>query len=193
VKQLVSSLPAAKPKPGFLILAKQGASPRTNLPAEFKDFQANGFAIAYPASWAVGAPKPGSSMYIVPQGGVVQGKKGEVELLAGAMLDYYVPQGGAASVKLDAANKQFLDDLRKGDANLHAAASEHTTVGGQAALMTRITTKTSSQQEADQVIFLYTVARDAGLWYAALAAPSAGAGQLEPVFQQMVKTVEFPK
>jgi len=81
VKQLVASLPAAKPKPGFLILAKQGASPRTNLPAEFKDFQANGFAIGYPSSWAVGAPKPGSSMYIVPQGGVAQGKDGKVELL----------------------------------------------------------------------------------------------------------------
>ena len=71
VKQLVSSLPAAKPKPGFLILAKQGASPRTNLPAEFKDFQANGFAIAYPAAWGVGAAKSGGSVYIVPQGGAV--------------------------------------------------------------------------------------------------------------------------
>src|SRR3954462_3644649 len=121
VKQLVASLPAAKPKPGFLILAKQGASPRTNLPAEFKDFQANGFAIGYPSSWAVGAPKPGSSMYIVPQGGVAQGKKGETELLAGAMLDYYVPQGGAASAKVDAATKQFLDALRKGDANVRTS------------------------------------------------------------------------
>jgi beta-barrel assembly-enhancing protease len=193
VKQLVSSLPAAKPKPGFLILAKQGASPRTNVPAEFKDFQANGFAIAYPASWAVGAGKAGSSMYIVPQGGVAQGKKGEIELLAGAMLDYYVPQGGGASAKVDGATKQFLDDLRKGDANMRASQSEHTTIGGQPAIMTRITTKTSSQQEPDQVVFLYTVARDAGLWYAALATPSARAGQFEPVFQQMVKTVEFPK
>ena len=193
VKQLVSSLPAAKPKPGFLILAKQGASPRTNLPAEFKDFQANGFAIAYPASWAAGAGKPGSSLYIVPQGGVAQGKKGETELLAGAMLDYYVPQGGAASAKVDGATKQFLDDLRKGDANMRASQSEHATIGGQPAIMTRITTKTSSQQEPDQVVFLYTVARDAGLWYAALATPSARAGQFEPVFQQMVKTVEFPK
>jgi hypothetical protein len=193
VKQLVSSLPAAKPKPGFLILAKQGASPRTNLPAEFKDFQANGFAIAYPASWAVGAGKPGSSMYIVPQGGVAEGKKGETELLAGAMLDYYVPQGGAASAKVDGATKQFLDDLRKGDANMRASQSEHTTIGGQPAIMTRITTKTSSQQEPDQVVSLYTVERDAGLWYAALATPSVRAGQFEPVFQQMVKTVEFPK
>lgn len=67
------------------------------------------------------------------------------------------------------------------------------TIGGQPALLTRMTTKTSSQPEADQVVFLYTVAREAGLWFVALASPSAGAGQLEPVFQQIVKTVEFSK
>ena len=58
---MVAGLPAAKPKPGFPVLAKQGASPRTNLPPEFKDHQANRFVIAYPASWAVGQPKAGSS------------------------------------------------------------------------------------------------------------------------------------
>ena len=177
VKQLVASLPAAKPKPRFLILAKQGANPRTGLPSEFKDYQANGFAIAYPPSWGVGQAKEGSGLYIVPQGGIAQGKNGEPELLAGATLDYFVAQGGGGSVKLDASSKEFLEALRKGDTNLRPGQPEHTTVGGQPALMIRVTTKTSSQQEQDQLVLLYTAARDAGLWFVVLAAPSTNAAK----------------
>src|SRR5947209_17106212 len=90
-----------KTKPATLILAKQGAGSRSNLPAGFKDYQANGFAIAYPSTWQVGQPQPGSSLYIVPKGGAVQGQNGGAELLFGAMLDYYVPLAGAAAVNLD--------------------------------------------------------------------------------------------
>ena len=191
VKQLVGSLPPPKPKPGFLILAKQGASPRSNLPNGFKDYQANGFAIACPSAWGVGQAKAGSSLYMVPEGGAAQGKDGGVELIAGAMLDYFVPQNGAA--KLDASTKEFLDALRKGDTNLRHGQSEQATVGGQPALMTKMTTKTSSQQAPDQTVYLYTVAQEAGLWYVALAAPSAQAAEFEPLAKQIVGTVQFPK
>jgi hypothetical protein len=174
-----------------LILAKQGASPRSNLPSGFKDYQANGFAIACPSAWGVGKSKAGSSLYMVPEGGAVPGKDGGVELIAGAMLDYYVPQNGAA--KLDTGTKEFLDGLQKGDTNLRHGQSEHATLGGQPALMTKMTTKTSSQQAPDQVVYLYTVAQEAGLWYVALAAPSAQAGEFEPLAKQIVGTVQFPK
>lgn len=191
VKQLVGSLRPPKPKPGFLILAKQGASPRSNLPNGFKDYQANGFAIACPSAWGVGQSKAGSSLYMVPEGGTAQGKDGGVELIAGAMLDYYVAPNG--DVKLDTATKEFLDELRKGDTNLRAGQSEHASVGGQPALMTKLTTKTSSQQAADQVVYLYTVVQEGGLWYVALAAPSTQAAAFEPLAKQIVGTVQFPK
>ena len=59
--------------------------------------------------------------------------------------------------------------------------------------MTKMATKTSSQQSPDQVVYLYTVAQEAGLWYVALAAPSAEAGEFEPLAKQIVGTVQFPK
>jgi Zn-dependent protease with chaperone function len=191
IKKLVATIPAPKPKPAFLILAKQGATPRANLPAGFKDYQANGFAIAYPQSWGAGQAKSGGSLYIVPQGGARQAENGEVELLAGGMLDYYVPQASGAAVKLDTGTKEFLAALHKGDKNLQAGQPGAASVGGQPGLLTRLTTKTSSQQAPDQVIYLYTVAREAGLWYVALAAPTAQAGEIEPVFKQMIETVQF--
>lgn len=192
VKQLVAGLPAPKPKPAALILAKQGASPRTNLPGGLRDYQANGFAIGYPGAWRVGQQKDGGSLFLAPQGGTAQSGEG-LELILGGMIDYYVPRGGAAAVNLDAATKEFLNTLRNGDNNLRHGNSDRATVGGQPALMTRLTTKTSYQQEPDQTIYLYTVAREAGLWYLVLAAPPSRLNDLDPVFRQMVGTVQFPR
>jgi len=50
IKQLVATIPPPKPQPGALILAKQGATPRSGLPSGFKDYPAKGFSIAYPGA-----------------------------------------------------------------------------------------------------------------------------------------------
>jgi Zn-dependent protease with chaperone function len=192
VKQLVAGIPPPVPKPTELVTRKQGAQPRTNLPSGFKDYQANGFEIAHPSAWQTGQTKGSTSVYLVPQGGVAQNQSGGIELLAGARVDYYIPQSGASSVNLDASTKEFLGGLQKSDTNLRAAQSEHAVVGGQPALMTRLTTISSYQQDPNQVVYLYTVARSSGLWFVALASPRSLLGQLDPVFKQIVATVQFP-
>ena len=55
--------------------------------------------------------------------------------------------------------------------------------------MTRLTTKTSDGQE--QVVYFYTVVRDSLLWNLALAAPTPQLSGAEPVFRQIVGTVQF--
>ena len=192
VKKLVGTIPPPKPQPGTLILAKQGAEGRTNLPTGFKDYPANGFSIAYPNAWQVGQPQPGSSLYIIPQGGIAQTQNGGAELLSGAMVDYYTPQAGAAATSLDSSTKEFVDSLQKGDTNLKADRSERVQVAGKAGLRTRLTTKTSLQAEPEQVVYLYTVPRQAGLWYAVLAAQPSKLSDMDPVFTQMVNSVQFP-
>lgn len=192
IKQVVAGLPPAKPKPAALILAKQGASPRTNLPPGLKDYQANGFAIAYPTTWQAGQPQPGASLYLVPKGGAAQGQGGGIELIRGAMVDYYVPHAGASAVNLNESTQEFVESLRKADSYLRAEASQRAEVGGRAALMTKLNTRTSLQQEPEQVIYLYTVASQAGLWYVVMAAQPSRTSEFDPVFRQMIGTVQFP-
>ncbi len=55
-----------------------------------------------------------------------------------------------------------------------------------------MTTKTSSQQEPDQVVYLYTVPRPAGLWYLVVAAPPSKLSQFDPLANQMVSSLQFP-
>jgi hypothetical protein len=108
------------------------------------------------------------------------------------MIDYYVPQAGAASTNLDASTKEFLDGLQKGDSNLKADKSQRVQVGNKAALRTRLATKTSVQADPDQVVYLYTVARNSGLWYTALAGQTSKMNDLEPTFKQMIDSIQFP-
>src|SRR5260221_5697264 len=96
----------------------------------------------------------GGSLYIVPQqGGVNKNQNGGVELIAGAMIDYYVPQTGAGAVNLETSTNEFIQDLQKGDTTLRAERPSRISVGEKPALLTRLTTKTSDQQ--DQTIYLY--------------------------------------
>ncbi len=192
IKQLMASIPPPKVQPGKLIQPKDNAQARSNIPAGYKDYPANGFSIAYPSAWQAGQPQPGSSLYIVPQGGALSNDNSGVELLAGAMIDYYVPQAGAASVKLAASTQEFIAGLAKGDPNLKAERSVAVTVGGKQALRTRITTKTSYTQEPAQVVYLFTVTRDAGLWYLVLGIQPSQLSAFDPIVKQMVASVQFP-
>ena len=191
VKKLIAAVPPPKMQPGKLILPKDTPTPRTNLPSGLKDYSANGFSLGYPSTWQVGQTESGGSVYIIPQGGAVKNQNGGAELINGAMVDYYVPQAGAAATKLDESTKEFISGMQKSDTNMKAEGSQQVTVGGKPALRTKITTRTS-QQEADQVVYLYSVARAEGLWYIAQAAQPSKQGELEPVFKQMIETLQFP-
>jgi beta-barrel assembly-enhancing protease len=192
VKKLVATIPPPKPQPGKLIQAKEGANGRTNLPAGMKDYPANGFSMGFPSTWQAGQAEPGGSLYMIPQGGVNKGQSGGVELINGAMIDYYMPQAGAESTNLDSSTKEFVDGLQKGDSNLKADKPQRVQVGNRTALRTRMTTKVSVQQDPEQVVYLYTVARSSGLWYTALAGQSSKMSELDPIFKQMIDTVQFP-
>lgn len=192
IKKVVATVPPPKPQPGKLIQPKENASGRTNLPQGMKDYPANGFSIAYPSTWQAGQAEPGGSLYMVPQGGVNKGQNGGVELINGAMIDYFVPQAGATGTSLDASTKEFLDGLQKGDPNLKADKPQRVQIGSKTALKTRLTTKVSVQQDPDQVVYLYTVARPSGLWYTALAGQKSKMSDLDPIFTQMASTIQFP-
>jgi beta-barrel assembly-enhancing protease len=188
-RALVASLPAPKVKPAALLQPSKRPA-RQNLPQGFKDLQAEGFAIAYPGNWQAGQGQQGGSVLIVPQGGAKQAQSGGVELILGAMIDYYQPKGGTA--ELQSSTNEFLQLLRQSDQNMRMENPQRVQMGGKPALMTRITTKTSFQQDPEQVVYLYTVAREAGLWNLALAAPPSQLRQADPIFQQMAQTVVFP-
>jgi len=187
IKKIVAAIPPPKPKPGTLTQPVQAQS-RSGLPQGFSDTQTKDFTVAHPNAWKVGKTEQTGPLYIVPEGGIAKGAKGSVELIAGAMFDYYTPGG---NVELKSGTQSLLRNLQQGDSNLKAEASQTVQLGGQPALMTKISTRSSFQQDPDQTVFLFTVARPAGLWMMALAAPSSRMEEAQPIFKSMIETVKF--
>jgi Zn-dependent protease with chaperone function len=190
IKQIVSNIPPAKLKPPALLAAVK-AQPREGLPTGFQDFTAKGFSIGFPQGWQVGQVTDGGSVYLIPQGGAAKDQSGGVELISGAMIDYYVPDKGAAVTRLDSTTAEFLNVLKKGDPNMRTESSSNITLDGKPALLTRVQTRTANQ--LDQTVYVYTTVRQAGLWYMAQASPTAQAPQLDPAFRQMAQTLQFAR
>ncbi len=182
VQRTVAALPPAKPKPGALLQPVQ-AQGRTNIPQGFKDLQTKGFAIAYPAAWQAGQTQAGGGIFLVPQGGAT--KSGE--LIAGLMLDYSQPK----SADLKSATNDLLQTLKKGDANMNIQTTNPVQLGGKPALVTRLTTKTSQQQDPQQTVLFYTAIHGELLFTAAAAAPTSQWTQAEPQLQQAIQTIQF--
>jgi Zn-dependent protease with chaperone function len=188
IKQLVAAIPPPKMKPAAALQPIQ-AQPREGLPNGFTDLRTKDFAVAYPGGWQAGQAQAGGSLFIVPQGGVTKTQKGGIELLAGAMIDYYAPPGGNEG--LQAATKALLQSLQQGDLNLKIGNTEPVSVGGKAGLVTRLATRTSYPQDPEQVVHLYSVVRPAGLWILSLALPKSRFAEGEPILRQILQTVAF--
>jgi hypothetical protein len=188
IKRLVASIPTAKMKPAAALQPVQ-AQPRQGLPQGFADLRTKDFAIAYPGGWKAGQAQAGGSLFIVPEGGAAKSQNGGIELIAGAMIDYYAPAGGGQ--ELEAATKELLQVLQKGDPQMKIEKTESASVGGKPGKLTRLTTRTSYSQDPEQVVHFFSVARPAGLWTLALAVPKSKFAEAEPVFRQILQTVAF--
>ncbi len=189
-KTLASAIPPPKLKAAAALQPVE-AQARPNLPQGFKDLRTKGFVVAYPGNWQPGQAQQGGSLFIIPQGGAAKTQNGGVELILGAMIDYYQPKSGA--VDLQKTTAEMLDGLKQGDPNMRLEKSQSAQLGGKPALVTKLTTRTSYQQDPEQIVYLYTVARESGLWNMALGAPPSQLSQVEPLLKQMVQTVAFPE
>jgi Zn-dependent protease with chaperone function len=188
IKRLVASIPPAKMKPAAALQPIK-AEAREGLPQGFADLRTKDFAVAYPGSWKAGQAEAGGSLFIVPQGGATKTPKGGIELIAGAMIDYYAPAG--ASQELEAATKALLQSLQQGDANARVGKIEKVSVGGKPGMLAHLTTRTSYAQDPEQIVKLYSVIRPAGLWTLALAVPKSRLAEGEPILLQILQTVAF--
>ena len=188
IKRWVAAIPPPKMQPAVALQTIQ-ARAREGLPSGFADLRTKDFAVAYPEGWQPVQAQAGESLYIVPQGGATQSQQGGIELIAGAMFDYFSPPTG--SEELGPATKALLDSLQRGDPNMKIGNTEPVDVGGKVGMLTHLTTRTSYAKDPEQVIHLYSVVRPAGLWTLVLAFPKSMTAEGEPIVRQVVQTVAF--
>jgi Zn-dependent protease with chaperone function len=157
---------------------------------DFKEYRNNAFAVSYPGNWEVFGDQGGAAVTIAPRSGLVQDRSGNVAVGYGAMLSFYAPHSRSGSGDLRQDTSDLIGQLRQGNPALQATNSSKTTrIGRDTALVT--TLYNQSPMSGREVDMLVTVDRPEGLFYMIFIAPEQNFKQLQPAFEQMLRSVRF--
>jgi beta-barrel assembly-enhancing protease len=152
------------------------------------EFRGRAFAISHPDNWEVFGGNDGVAVTIAPRSGLVQDQSGNVAVAYGVMASGYNPPSGGRDLRQDTAD--LLGQLRQSNPSMQVSGSQQRTrLGGQQALVTTVSNQSPmGGREIDMVV---TVDRPEGLLYFVFIAPEQDYRNLQPVFEQMLRSVRF--
>jgi hypothetical protein len=134
---------------------------------------------------------------IAPSDGVVRDRNGNVSIGYGAIVSYYFPQSDEVQLRRDTDKLRLdTDDLvrqmQQANPGMRAAEQRSLTVNGYVAVVTTLNASSPFQGETE-IDQLVTVLRPEGLWYLVFISPQSEFRDIQPVFDQMLRSVRFSK
>ncbi|HUS06770.1 MAG TPA: M48 family metallopeptidase [Bryobacteraceae bacterium] len=158
----------------------------------FKTFQGQNFTLQYPDNWEVFGDPQAAAITIAPRSGLNQDRSGNVAVAYGIMASYYLPQGDRIDLRQDTAN--LIRQLQQSNPNMESGrrAAQNVRVDGQPGLATTILSESPYQGETEHDT-LITVARPEGLFYMIFITPAREAGNLQNVFENVLRSVRFSR
>jgi Zn-dependent protease with chaperone function len=154
----------------------------------FTEFRSRAYSIAHPDNWEVFGDNNGVAVTIAPRSGLVQDRSGNVAVAYGVMVSGYTPPSGGRDLRQD--TNDLIGQLRQSNPGMQVAGNQQRTrLSGQQALVTTIYNQ--SPMSGREIDMLVTVDRPEGLLYFVFIAPEQDYRQLQPVFDQMLRSVRF--
>jgi hypothetical protein len=194
IKGIVDKLPAPPKKKAAQQAGSQGQGtgptplpnatrPRT-LPVSSKSklYDGQRFSISYPDNWTPSGSQ--QSVTLAPQEGMVEGHIGY-----GAIISAATPSDGKVDLNRD--TRLLIEGMIKQNSNMRIEIeSQSASIGGSPALVTTCTSDSpyAGSRETDVVV---TIDRGQMLVYLIFISPAVDYGRMEPVFQQMTRTLKF--
>ncbi|MBL0156567.1 MAG: M48 family metalloprotease [Bryobacterales bacterium] len=194
IKGMVDRLPAAPKKKSPQQASQQGqgsgASPLPNAPrpknlpvsATFKTYDSQGFSITYPDNWTPTGSQ--QNVTLAPKEGMVQSQIGYGAIVSGA-----APADGKVDLQRD--TRTLIEGMIKQNSNMRQEGESQTAnIGGSAALVTKCSSDSpfAGTRETDVVV---TIDRGKTLIYLIFISPEADYARMEPVFQEMTRSLRF--
>jgi Zn-dependent protease with chaperone function len=185
-KSLASGLPNPS-RSGFRNSAVQGqGDPRPS--GRFGEYRSQTFRIAHPDNWEAFGDPQGAVVTIAPRSGLAQDGNGNVQVIYGVMAGYNMGDGRRDDLRRD--TDELVRQLMRTNPGTQAGGQRGGRVDGQPALITTLygTSPYRGERETNIVI---TVERPQGLFYMVYVAPDSAMSQLNPTFDQMLRSVRF--
>lgn len=186
LQSVVAGMPAP-PKPSPAGAATPPATPPS---ARFREYQGREFAISYPDNWQEFGDQQSAVVTLAPKEGLVSTGPGQTAIGYGATASFFVPQTMPVDLRRD--TNELIRQFQSRDQGMSVSAAPRSiSFAGQTGLLT--TLNSASPYKGDtEIDVLATAARSDGLFYIVFVAPKTQYNSIEPVFEQMLKSVRFP-
>ncbi len=186
-KNLVNQLPAPPPsrqqQQSFVNTDNSGAA------GGFQQLRTQQFTMEYPSDWQVFGDQNSSSFTIAPRQGLVQSGNGGVAVGYGAIVSYFFREGGGRE-NLRQTTNDLIHHLHADNPGLQVSGNPRSTrVGGSSGMVTQLSG--DSPFGGPETDMLVTVDRPQGTFYMVLVAPQRNWGQLQPEFEQILRSIRF--
>ncbi|MCS7042229.1 MAG: M48 family metallopeptidase [Bryobacteraceae bacterium] len=186
MKAIVEKLPAVKkPEQGSAAPAALPRAPkpeRVSVSQRMQSWRGDGFRLDHPDNWRVTRSEGGVT--IAPPEGVVQGFVGYGVLIRRERMPNRL-------VSLERDTQALIDAMIKRESNMRVLdPPQRVVVGGRRGLVTRLSSD-SPFADLREIDVLVTADLETELFYMVCVAPLPDYPSLEPVFQQMVRSISF--
>ena len=195
-KQEVERIPGATPgnRGSYARNSADRSAPSDNYPSDvrpngqLREFQGRDFALAYPPNWQVFGDNNSGSVTIAPREGLVQDSNGNTQVGYGVIASYFFPETQGS---LRQNTDDLVHHLHTNNPGMQLSQNpRRLKVDGNQALITMLSSGSPLNGGAETDALL-TVSRPEGMFYMVFIAPSSEFGKIEPVFNDIVRSVRF--
>ena len=189
IKDVVRRLPGAT-APGAAARGPAPAAPTDRPGSRLRSYSGRSYSFQYPDNWQVQTDRQGDAVTIAPPSGIVQAAGGQTLIGYGLQADYFAPQDGSADLNGD--TQALIRQLRQSNPDMRVGRdTRNIEVAGRPALLTTLYSRSPyrGEQEVDALV---TVARPEGLFYVVFIAPQSLFDQIQPAFEDMLRSIRFP-
>jgi Zn-dependent protease with chaperone function len=185
IQSHVGSLPAPS-KANARTGAVSGGDPRPS--GRMKEYRSSAFTVQYPDNWESFGDNQGAMVTIAPRSGLIQDSRGGIGIAYGAMISFASPHGGGRNLSQDTSD--LIGQLAQSNPGIQTGGKQQRTrIGSDNALVT--TLYNQSPMGGREINMLVTVERPEGLFYMIFIGPENDFRQLQPVYEQMLRSVRF--
>ena len=154
-----------------------------------RELNTGAYAMVYPENWQAFGEQGANAVTLAPREGIVQTRGGGSAIGYGAIVNLYQPRD-SQRLDLQHHTHDLVTQLQASNPSMRMDGnSRRMRVGNQNWLVT--TLRSDSPFRGGEVDLLVTTVRPEGLFYIVFIAPDSEFGQVEPVFNQMLRSVRF--
>ena len=182
-KSAIASIKAPpKPKP----TQGGGAGQVSQTSGGMQRYTGQTFAMEFPQGWQVfGSQEMPDSVTRAPKDAIKQTQNG-AQVGLGAIVGLADSAG-----ELRRSTEQYLRGVQQSNPSMQIGQSRQLNVAGVPGIMTQVTT--DSPFGGTETVYVVTVDRGQFLWTAAFIAPDRQLQKLQPVFERMIRSVQFAR